>query len=175
MSKYQAASVLFYFFLLLIKSATCSVHHLAVNSGHKCQNDQRSIISKVRQQGKQTYWCVYCCYPTRQCCHSPYGLLLCPSIISTLCLSAFFCLTCIYPGSYCLPWMLSICPSFNAAPLTLQSVRTIRSALASERKGLESKTAFLCSPSAPLRESSQWHLGLKYSLFRPMFKAWAGF
>lgn len=43
--------------------------------------------------------------------------------------------------------MLSICPSFNAAPLTLQRVLTMRSALASDRKGLESKTAFLLSPA----------------------------
>ncbi len=41
------------------------------------------------------------------------------------------------------PWILSICPSFRAAPRTLQSVRTILSALASERKALESSMAFL--------------------------------
>lgn len=40
------------------------------------------------------------------------------------------------------PWMLSIWPSLSAAPRTLQSVRTMRSALASDRKGLESSTAF---------------------------------
>lgn len=39
--------------------------------------------------------------------------------------------------------MLSICPSFNAAPLTLHKVLTMRSALASDRKGLESRTPFL--------------------------------
>lgn len=40
------------------------------------------------------------------------------------------------------PWMLSIWPSLSAAPRTLHSVRTMRSALASDRKGLESSTAF---------------------------------
>lgn len=40
------------------------------------------------------------------------------------------------------PWMLSIWPSFRAAPRTLHSVLTIRSAFASDRKGLESSTAF---------------------------------
>lgn len=40
------------------------------------------------------------------------------------------------------PWMLSIWPSLSAAPRTLHSVRTIRSAFASDRKGLESSTAF---------------------------------
>lgn len=45
------------------------------------------------------------------------------------------------------PWMLSICPSFNAAPLTLHSVLTMRSALASDRNGLESRTPFLFSPA----------------------------
>lgn len=38
--------------------------------------------------------------------------------------------------------MLSIWPSFRAAPRTLHSVLTIRSAFASDRKGLESSTAF---------------------------------
>lgn len=37
------------------------------------------------------------------------------------------------------PWILSIWPIFRAAPRTLQSVRTILSALASERKALESR------------------------------------
>lgn len=41
-----------------------------------------------------------------------------------------------------LPWMLNICPSFSAAPRTLHSVLTILSALASDRNGLESITAF---------------------------------
>lgn len=45
----------------------------------------------------------------------------------------------------CTPWMLSICPSFSAAPLTLHKVLTMRSALASDRKGLESRTPFLLS------------------------------
>lgn len=45
------------------------------------------------------------------------------------------------------PWMLSICPSFNAAPLTLHRVLTMRSALASFRKGLESRMPFLLSPA----------------------------
>lgn len=44
------------------------------------------------------------------------------------------------------PWMLRACPSLRAAPLTLHRVLTIRSALASDRKGLESRTAFLFSP-----------------------------
>lgn len=39
--------------------------------------------------------------------------------------------------------MLSIWPSLRAAPRTLHSVRTILSALASERKTLESRTALL--------------------------------
>lgn len=41
-----------------------------------------------------------------------------------------------------LPWMLNICPSFSAAPRTLHKVLTILSALASDRKGLESINAF---------------------------------
>lgn len=41
------------------------------------------------------------------------------------------------------PWILSIWPIFRAAPRTLQSVRTILSALASERKALESRTDLL--------------------------------
>lgn len=41
------------------------------------------------------------------------------------------------------PWILSIWPIFRAAPRTLQSVWTILSALASERKALESKMDFL--------------------------------
>lgn len=40
----------------------------------------------------------------------------------------------------CVPWMLSICPILRAAPLTLHSVFTILSALASDRRG-ESKRA----------------------------------
>lgn len=35
----------------------------------------------------------------------------------------------------CVPWMLSICPILSAAPRTLQSVLTILSALASDRRG----------------------------------------
>lgn len=38
--------------------------------------------------------------------------------------------------------MLNICPSFRAAPRTLHKVLTILSALASDRNGLESITAF---------------------------------
>lgn len=38
--------------------------------------------------------------------------------------------------------MLNICPSFSAAPRTLHKVLTILSALASDRNGLESITAF---------------------------------
>ena len=41
------------------------------------------------------------------------------------------------------PWILSICPSLRAAPRTLQRVRTILSALASERNALESRMDFL--------------------------------
>jgi len=48
-----------------------------------------------------------------------------------------------YTNSILLPWILSIWPSLRAAPRTLHSVLTIRSALASERKGLWSRTAFL--------------------------------
>lgn len=48
--------------------------------------------------------------------------------------------------------MLSICPIFRAAPLTLQSVRTILWAFASERNALEPRTD-LSSPKK--RESCQ--------------------
>lgn len=48
------------------------------------------------------------------------------------------------------PWMLSIWPSLSAAPRTLHSVLTMRSAFASDRKGLESSTAFF-----PVRQEGQ--------------------
>jgi len=44
--------------------------------------------------------------------------------------------------------MLRICPSFSAAPLTLQSVSTILSAFASVRKGLESNRELFSLPLA---------------------------
>lgn len=46
----------------------------------------------------------------------------------------------IWPPDAASPWILSIWPIFRAAPRTLQSVRTILSALASERKALRSRT-----------------------------------
>lgn len=48
-------------------------------------------------------------------------------------------------------WMLSIWPSLSAAPRTLHSVFTMRSALASDRKGLESSTAFFPERSSGRR------------------------
>lgn len=54
------------------------------------------------------------------------------------------------------PWILSICPSFRAAPRTLQSVRTILSALASERKALESSMDFL-SPTKTDKQTNISH------------------
>lgn len=63
----------------------------------------------------------------------------------------FFACVCVC----CTPWMLSICPSFNAAPLTLHRVLTMRSALASDRKGLEAKTPFLLSPSGAQSRGQQ--------------------
>lgn len=38
---------------------------------------------------------------------------------------------------HAIPWMLSIWPTLRAAPRTVHKVCTIRSALASDRKGLE--------------------------------------
>lgn len=73
-------------------------------------------------------------------------LLISTSSVSLRCTCSFLC-GC---GCVCVchtPWMLSICPSFNAAPLTLHSVLTMRSALASDRNGLESRTPFLFSPA----------------------------
>lgn len=58
-----------------------------------------------------------------------------------------------------LPWMLSICPSFSAAPRTLHKVLTILSALASDRNGLESITAFF-----PEGKKREWTLILASSL-----------
>lgn len=52
------------------------------------------------------------------------------------------------------PWILSICPSFSAAPRTLQSVRTILWALASDRKALESSMDFF-SPEEQTNHSVQ--------------------
>ena len=50
------------------------------------------------------------------------------------------------------PWMLSIWPSFRAAPRTLQRVATILSALASERKALESRMDFF----SPEEQTNCW-------------------
>ena len=44
-----------------------------------------------------------------------------------------------------IPWILSICPSFKAAPLTLHKVFTIRSALACVKNGLWSNIAIAVS------------------------------
>lgn len=57
------------------------------------------------------------------------------------------------------PWILSICPSLRAAPRTLQRVRTILSALASERKALESRMDFLSPEKHTHTHSIQyrWH------------------
>lgn len=49
------------------------------------------------------------------------------------------------------PWMLSICPIFSAAPRTLHSVSTIRSALASDRRG-ESSRALVSGKDSRRRE-----------------------
>jgi len=42
-----------------------------------------------------------------------------------------------------IPWMLSIWPNFNAAPLILHRVLTILSAFASDRNGLPASSAIL--------------------------------
>lgn len=77
-------------------------------------------------------------------------LLISTSSISLRCTCSFLCgwmCVCVCVCVRHTPWMLSICPSFNAAPLTLHSVLTMRSALASDRNGLESRTPFLFSPA----------------------------
>lgn len=55
------------------------------------------------------------------------------------------------------PWILSICPSLRAAPRTLQRVRTILSALASERKALESRMDFLSPEKHTHSIQYRWH------------------
>lgn len=63
----------------------------------------------------------------------------------------------------CVPWMLSICPIFSAAPRTLQSVLTILSALASDRRG-ESNRALMSAKNSTTylavihRSNLSWHL-----------------
>lgn len=80
---------------------------------------------------------------------------------------------CVQASVCCTPWMLSICPSFNAAPLTLHRVRTMRSALASDRKGLESRTPFLFSP-AEAQNREQW-LTSKVKIDLPVLIHYVGF
>lgn len=80
---------------------------------------------------------------------------------------------CVQASVCCTPWMLSICPSFNAAPLTLHRVRTMRSALASDRKGLESRTPFLFSP-AEAQNREQW-LTSKVKMYLPVLIYYVGF
>lgn len=64
------------------------------------------------------------------------------------------------------PWMLSIWPSLSAAPRTLHSVRTMRSALASDRKGLESSTAFF-PEGGWVPGQGRWPLGVSAGLTPP--------
>ena len=73
------------------------------------------------------------------------------------CLSQLFVFSCLFVFSFFFISVCAVCfcmcmhTSLRAAPLTLHSVLTIRCALASDRKGLESVTAFLPTPYTPLK------------------------